>query len=338
MGLSFYWTFASPQATCSSCHEIESFSNMWEQSGHRTVHCTECHGTALSNGLHSVKEKGMMLVRHFATESNATLRVKESHIPEIMVNCQRCHGAEYARWLSGGHSATYASIFLNAKQNASEQLHADCLRCHGMFFAGGIEDLVSPISLTGPWSLKLPDRATQPAIPCLACHRIHREGIPAVAPDYSDPEKIFYSRNEPLTSVLLYDRYERTHHPAADLPLPVIWDEGKKVRISDDRRQRVCMQCHAPDAFHRAGSRDDRTPRGVHEGISCLACHDSHSNASRRSCIACHPAISNCQRDVTRMNTTYFDKESPNDIHFVRCIDCHPGGIPRKNASASGQD
>ncbi len=304
---------------------------MWEQSGHRNIHCTECHGTALNNGFHSLKEKGIMLVSHFAGGGQEKVLLNESHIPELMANCQRCHGAEFARWLSGGHSATYAAIFLNAKQNAAEQLHADCLRCHGMFFAGGIEDLVSPINVTGAWMLKVPEHGTQPAIPCLACHKIHREGLPASAPDYSEPGKIFYDRVEILASVLLYERYERTHLPAADLPLPPIWDEGRRVKMSNDARQRVCMHCHAPDAYHRVGSSDDRTPRGVHEGISCLACHDSHSNASKQSCIACHPAISNCQRDVTKMNTTYLDKASPHNIHFVRCIDCHPKGVPGKD-------
>ncbi len=334
-GFYFYWNLASPHATCSSCHEIESSSNMWAQSGHRDIHCTECHGTALSNGFHSMKEKGMMLVNHFAGGKGESIKVDESTIPEIMRNCQRCHGAEYAGWLSGGHSATYGAIFLNAKQNASEQLHADCLRCHGMFFTGGIDDLVSPTNLAGPWTLKLPEHAMQPAIPCLTCHKIHREGLPAVAPDYSEPRKIFYSRTGDSTNVLLYDRYEKEHIAAVDLPLLTLWDGGRKVQISDDQRQRLCIQCHAPDAFRRAGSGDDRTPRGVHEGLSCLSCHDSHSNASRQSCINCHPAISNCQRDVTKMNTTYFDKQSPYNIHFVRCLDCHPQGVPRKSPSPS---
>ncbi|HXX62253.1 MAG TPA: cytochrome c3 family protein, partial [Bacteroidota bacterium] len=88
---------------------------------------------------------------------------------------------------------------------------------------------------------------------------------------------------------------------------------------------------------HEAGTSDDRTPRGVHEGISCLACHENHSNASRSSCQNCHPAISNCQRDVTTMNTTFFDRKSPHNIHFVRCIDCHTKGIPPKSRSQSAK-
>ena len=40
---------------------------------------------------------------------------------------------------------------------------------------GTIADLVEPLSTTGPWSLKQPEKANQPVIPCLACHPIHME-------------------------------------------------------------------------------------------------------------------------------------------------------------------
>ena len=86
---------------------------------------------------------------------------------------------------------------------------------------------------------------------------------------------------------------------------------------------RNCIQCHAPGASHQAGTSDDRTPRGVHEGLSCLDCHETHSNDARNSCNNCHPAVSNCNQDVTKMNTSYFDPNSPNNIHWVDCIDCH---------------
>ncbi|HXX65234.1 MAG TPA: hypothetical protein VEO56_15650, partial [Bacteroidota bacterium] len=50
----YYWGVASPQTTCGGCHEIESSSVTWARSGHRDFHCKECHGTALSNGVHSL--------------------------------------------------------------------------------------------------------------------------------------------------------------------------------------------------------------------------------------------------------------------------------------------
>jgi nitrate/TMAO reductase-like tetraheme cytochrome c subunit len=330
-GFSLYWDSTSPQSSCAACHEIQSSSNMWAQSGHRELPCKDCHGTASSNGLHSLKEKGMMFVHHFTRSGTEPVSLNETQVLEILDNCRRCHSREYAKWTSGGHSATYASIFLNEKHNATEQLNADCLRCHGMFYDGSIQDLVAPISVKGPWKLNMPEKSSQPAIPCLACHKVHRKGSPAVRAEYSDPKKIFYDRKVDRSKALFFDRYEKSHIEVADLPLPGLWVGEEKVEVSDDARQKICLQCHAPNAFHQAGTADDRTPRGVHEGIGCLACHDNHSNQSRQSCMNCHPAISNCQLDVTKMNTTFADGKSPHNIHFVRCIDCHTKGIPTKH-------
>ena len=95
------------------------------------------------------------------------------------------------------------------------------------------------------------------------------------------------------------------------------------VLVSDDPVQRLCLQCHAPNWAHETGSEDDRTPTGVHEGLSCRACHRGHSNDAHGACLTCHPAVSSCGRDVETMNTTYFDRESPNDIHSMTCLDCH---------------
>jgi hypothetical protein len=164
---------------------------------------------------------------------------------------------------------------------------------------------------------------------------MHRHGTPAVSPDYSDPKKIFYATAPDSSDVLFYARYEKYHFEAAALPVVDIRDGERKVEVSTDVRQRVCLQCHAPNAFHAAGTGDDRTPRGVHEGISCLECHDTHSNNPRESCIKCHPAISNCGLDVTTMKTTYADSKSPHNIHFVACADCHTKGIPQAKSSLS---
>jgi hypothetical protein len=329
-GFYIFWDTASPQKTCTSCHEIESSSTAWAHSGHRSFSCRECHGTAFSNGLHSLSEKARMVIHHFTGTGLNDIGLKETQIVEMLDNCKRCHGVEYAKWISGGHSATYAAIFLNEKHNSREQLNPDCLRCHGMYFEGSIQDLVTPINTKGPWALKEPSQTSRPAIPCLACHEIHRHGMPAVSPNYSDPKKIFYDRQTDSSNVVMYDRYERIHRDPSHLPLLTLSDGQRIVDISDDPRQRVCIQCHAPNAFHTAGSSDDRTPRGIHEGISCIECHDNHSNNARQSCIKCHPAISNCGIDVTTMNTTFADRNSPHNIHFVACTDCHAKGIPKR--------
>jgi Cytochrome c554 and c-prime len=324
-----YWDLAAPQDTCASCHEIESPTAMWARSGHRNLKCNECHGTFLSTGFHSLVEKGMMFVHHFTGSDEAAIRLNETQVVSMIESCKRCHSIEYARWSSGGHSAPYSAIFLNEKHNSSEQLHADCLRCHGMFYSGTIGTLVSPLSVKGPWKINDVKEASRPVIPCLTCHQVHFAGSPAATPDYSNPQKMFYNRPNDTSYAFFYDRYEKFHFEGNQLPELTLWQGNRKVDVSDDFRQKVCIQCHAPNAFHQAGTSDDRTPRGVHEGLSCLACHDPHSNSARQSCINCHPAIEDCGLDVTTMNTTFADRNSPHNIHWVDCKDCHTKGIPK---------
>jgi hypothetical protein len=82
----------------------------------------------------------------------------------------------------------------------------------------------------------------------------------------------------------------------------------------------------------QAGSGDDRTPLGVHAGLSCFACHQKHGENARQSCATCHPRLSNCGLDVEKMDTTFFNLKSPHNIHNVRCLDCHPMGVPNRKA------
>lgn len=304
---------------------------MFTQSAHRELTCKECHGTALSNGLHSLKEKGMMIVHHVKKESVEDIKLNEEQILEVMNNCTRCHQTELTRWLSGGHSAKYRDIFLDEKHNKTEQLNFDCLRCHGMYADADINKLVEPIDIKGPWKLRSSSSANNPAIPCLACHQIHNISLPHKSPDYSNPQNAFYGRKTGNSKVSFYNRQDKSHVLAENLPELKLWERERPVKISDDFLMRNCIQCHAPNARHQAGTSDDRTPRGVHEGLSCLACHDPHSNDARQSCIRCHPAISNCNINVTTMNTSFAQPKSPNNIHWVVCTDCHTKGEPKRN-------
>jgi hypothetical protein len=179
-----------------------------------------------------------------------------------------------------------------------------------MFFDGHIEDLLTPISTTGPWALKDATKAGQPVIPCLACHQVHR---PAGAG---------------IQSAYLYVRREQASISADLLPITPITQEGQPVQVSPDARQRLCTQCHAPNAFRQHRSGMDRTPSGVHEGLSCLDCHSPHSNSSKASCAACHPSDSHCGLDVEKMDTTFLSTGSQHNIHFVACGDCHNGQRP----------
>ena len=167
----------------------------------------------------------------------------------------------------------------------------------------------------------------KPTIPCLACHVMHSSGQPSQKPDYSDPNNILYARNLQNNSIALYFRHEKIHFDLENLPTPVILFGTDTVKTPADPVYRLCVQCHAPSARHQAGSSDDRTPVGVHEGMSCRACHEPHSNYQKNSCDKCHPGISNCELDVKTMNTTYFSPTSENDIHFITCVSCHEDKI-----------
>jgi hypothetical protein len=335
-----YWNSASPDKTCASCHEIGSAVHSLSQSGHRELHCKECHGTALSNGFHSLKEKAMMVVNHVREERVEDIRMSEAQLLDVMKNCKRCHASEFANWESGGHSATYNDIFLNETHNKTEQLNFDCLRCHGMFYEGTTSDLVAPINTQGPWNLKKQEKGNQPVIPCMACHQVHTDGDIAKNPNYSKPASVFYQRSSSVSKLSFYDRHEKVHVRSDRLPKLKLYEGERQVVVSDDHLMRNCTQCHAPNGRHEAGTSDDRTPRGVHQGLSCISCHEPHSNNARNSCIKCHPAISNCKLDVTTMNTTFANPQSPNNIHWVSCNNCHndqikPGagliGHKRKN-------
>jgi hypothetical protein len=112
--------------------------------------------------------------------------------------------------------------------------------------------------------------------------------------------------------------------------MPAMLEGTRPVKMSKDQRQALCYQCHAPTASMQVGSGDDRTGLGVHEGISCLACHTQHGEKTRASCATCHPKMSNCGLDVEKMDTTFLSPASKHNIHWVKCVDCHTKGVPRK--------
>jgi hypothetical protein len=306
-----WFHFGNPTNTCASCHEMTGVHSAWSASSHRTLHCRNCHGGSLTLDVHALRSHVNRLVQHFRRSPDQPIRLTEEHVLALQEACRACHPQSFADWQSSRHSATYARIFLDITHNRTEQLAADCLRCHGMFFGGNIEDLVKPISTTGPWALNDAAKASQPAIPCLACHQVH---TPAAG----------------FQSAHLYVRREQASFSADLLPITPITQGDHPVKVSPDPRQRLCTQCHAPNAFRQLGSADDRTPSGVHEGLSCLDCHSSHSNSAKASCAACHPSNSHCGLDVEKMDTSFRSTGSKHNIHFVACGDCHNGQRPAK--------
>ena len=316
-------------ASCARCHEIWPSFEVWTASTHRSVNCKACHGGLLTpdpgfhlNNLHRV-------AAHLRGDVPEQIHLRRSDTEKLVERCRSCHRQEFADWEAGPHSITYAQIFLDKEHNGKRLLMDDCLRCHGMHFEGGIRDLVAPVSTTGPWKLKDPAMAARPAIPCLACHSMHQQGRPLAKPRQK-PENPGPGQEIARPSLALFDRREFDHVPASRLPLPRIVEGTRLVKMSPDQRQGLCYQCHAPLAAMQVGSGDDRTATGVHEGISCLGCHQKHRQTTRASCATCHPRLSNCGLDVEKMDTTFLSTKSKHDVHWVKCVDCHPKGVPKK--------
>lgn len=332
-----FFQFAPPERTCLSCHEIQKPYDRWAESAHREVSCKQCHGGTLTSGVHGLRENFKRLLAHFRETSHDAMRLSDEQVAAINEECGRCHAQEFAHWQGGGHGIGYAAIFLDEKHNRTEQVAEDCLRCHGMFFEGSVAEVVEPLDTKGPWRLKDARLADHPAVPCLACHQIHVAGQTSAAANGRQAEGT-PAAGERRGTVALYSRRERAYFAAADLPVPKIHDHGRPVAVASDPRQRVCVQCHAPDSFGQAGSSDDRTPVGVHEGLSCAACHAAHSNDARGSCANCHPRLSNCGLDVTTMDTTLRSPKSRHNIHFVRCADCHATGVPARKTKKPAQE
>ena len=308
---------------CARCHEIRPNMEVWRKSSHRKVNCTECHASSLAANLRRVS-------KHARGDVPEQVHLQLDDALQMVARCQGCHQAEFAQWRSGPHSTTYARLFMDPEHNHKRRLMDDCLRCHGMHFQGSIAQVVGPIDTRGPWKLKDARLINAPAIPCLACHAIHREGEPMWK-----RERGMAAKQETVRpSVSLMDRRTQLHFPVATLPVPEMLEGTRKVKLSPDRRQALCYQCHSPEAERQVASGDDRTPIGVHEGLGCLACHQKHGQMTRASCADCHPRLSNCGIDVEKMDTTFLSKTSRHNIQFVKCIDCHPKGVPKKRIAA----
>jgi hypothetical protein len=332
-GSSWYYTSQHGQG-CASCHEMAVFTSAIHTSAHRTTTCLDCHEASLATKLRHIRV-------HLFGQPPEAIRLRDVDVVAMTGNCQRCHQHEYASWHAGPHSATYTQIFADPVHNAKRRLTDDCLRCHGMHFNGAVRDLVQPMNASGPWHLVRASVADEPTMPCMACHQVHREG-----PTQSRPSTRISVAVPPVRETLaFFDRREQVHFAATLLTIPQLFDGARAVKISPDQRQALCYQCHAPRqpetgalavANHwgpQIGSGDDRTPIGVHEGISCFSCHNGHSENATASCKTCHPQMSNCGLDVEKMDTTFASAKSAHNIHWVKCTDCHQHGVPKPKTS-----
>lgn len=330
---SFVYESGGPSA-CARCHEMGSPVGQWMSSTHRKVPCSGCHGDALTTDVGFHMTNARRVFQHLKGDVADRAHLRPADIGAMLPRCRACHQQEFAAWASGPHAATYQRIFLDEKHNRTRHLMDDCLRCHGAHLDAGIRDLVQPLNNKGPWRLVRADLAAQPAIPCLSCHSLHRTGTPLE--DRRLESRTLASRQERFRpSLAFFDRREQESIPAAMLPVPPLLDLERPVKMSPDPRQALCYQCHAPLSTMQVNSGDDRTPIGVHEGLSCLSCHDKHRQTTRASCSTCHPRLSNCGLDVEKMDTTFAKPGSVHNIHFVKCQDCHTKGIPPRRTRAA---
>jgi hypothetical protein len=334
-GATYYYTTQHGQG-CASCHEMAAVVSGVHGSAHRNVGCLDCHEAGMATKLRHIR------VHLFGTLPE-TIQLRDVDVVAMTTDCQKCHQKEYAGWHAGPHGATYSQIFTNPTQNAKQHLMEDCLRCHGMHFNGSIRDLVQPLNTKGPWHLVRTELADQPAIPCQACHQVHVGGAPESRPD----TRVSVAGAAVDNSLAFFDRRERLHFAAASLGIPQLNDGARALKVSQDPRQAVCYQCHAPRSpeagtaaaksgwGRQVGSGDDRTPMGVHEGLSCISCHQGHNQNARASCKSCHPQMSHCGIDVEKMDTSFANAGSAHNIHWVKCTDCHQHGIPKGKTPAA---
>ena len=333
-GASEYYTSQYGQG-CASCHEMADYVNVVHGSPHRNMDCMQCHEAGLGTKLRHIRV-------HLTRSWPEQIRLREVDANAMVTKCQQCHRQEYATWQAGPHSVTYAQIFADPAQNSKRALGEDCVRCHGMYFNGSMRELVQPQNTRGPWHIVPAGLADQAAIPCLACHWIHREG----AADSKPASRISVAGTAVRDSLAFYERREGMHFSVAVLPIPQLYDGARAVNRSEDSRQANCYQCHAPRVPEtgsaaaakgwgpQVGSGDDRTPMGVHEGLSCVSCHNGHNENARASCKTCHPQMSHCGIDVEKMDTSFLSATSAHNIHWVKCADCHQHGIPKVKAKA----
>lgn len=327
LGASFCLSIALASAketdkACRDCHDIVGAPHLPLPSPHSDFECKECHRHPLSARFHKGGKSVEDVKKLRSGIAPDEIRLDERQVLSVHKQCKSCHESQFKEWSASRHTFNYGDSFLNAAHNKMEQPINDCLRCHGMFFNGSIGDLVAPLDNKGPWKLKSSGLAKRLSIPCLSCHRIHPpEPAPALLPGYAGRRPEFKETNSLFVG--FYDRREKSFFGLSDLPHPKPVVGTEPVRISSDARIRNCYQCHAPNATHQVKTSDDKTPAGVHAGLSCLDCHGPHNLNAVNSCAKCHPRISHCKLDVAKMDTTAKDSGSKHNIHTVACADCH---------------
>ena len=234
-GASWYYTSQHGQG-CASCHEMAAYVSAVHDSPHRNVGCMDCHEASLATKLRHIRV-------HLSGNVPEAIRLRDVDVLAMIPNCQKCHQHEYATWHAGPHSATYSQIFADPVHNTKRRLMDDCLRCHGMHFNGPMRELVQPQNTQGPWHIIRAGFADQPTMPCQTCHQMHEKGEPQ-----TKPARAHFGGGSGVPTIRwpYFDRREGMHFAAASLPIPQLHEGARLVTMSQDARQAICYQCHAP--------------------------------------------------------------------------------------------
>ena len=204
-------------------------------------------------------------------------------------DCASCHTEEHKRWALTLHAADPAAVLTNVEHNTAELLTDECITCHTPFQAG---------------KFKISD-FVQP---------IDQKGPWAVVAANA-------SQWQAIKCEVCHDPTSKASNKLA------FYDAATQKYVPVSTSTELCEKCHQP------GTDDSRDLKGsVHEGLQCAACHfqpgTEMSLDPKQSCARCHPSVNPKHPDVTKLDTTYSDPNSANDIHFVTCATCHPQGTP----------
>ncbi len=272
---------------------------------HRKQNCLDCHEASLATKLRHIRV-------HLTGNLPEEIRLRDVDVLEMTPNCQRCHQHEYASWQAGPHSATYSADLYRSRAQLESRTDERLLALPRHDFSGSIRDLVQPQNTQGAHGMWFtPDLPISPPCPAMRAtgfmrkarwRQSRRRASPSRPrpftirwPSMTGAKACTLPPSCPSAIARRRSRGQIEPGPAPGDLLPV-----PRAREAGDGSTAAAMGWGP-----QVGSGDDRTPMGVHEGISCIACHDGHNENTRASCKTCHPQMSHCGLDVEKMDTTY---------------------------------
>ena len=206
----------------------------WSRPGphstHRDVSCKDCHGSSFTAEL---RMHAKNLRARVAARARRDARA-DPHPPRRRRPPGRAlRRAATARSTPTGRAGRTARRTRRSSSTRSttpaQQLMDDCLRCHAHALRGRDPRPGRRRSTAkGPWTFVRKEYAGLPAVPCLACHAVHRDGEPFAAAQRARRRRAA-EQEIARPSLALYDRRALEHVGLDRLPLPAMRD-GEAAR------------------------------------------------------------------------------------------------------------